>query len=101
MVEVSDADGLTVALARAPALVITDYQLRFSDGLALLRQVKGLWPEVPVIMYTGTGSEQEIAPTSVANTRVSVRCTRRAGYYRRPRNDAPARGTMAVTRRRH
>ena len=58
VVEVADADGLTVALARAPELVITDYQLRFSDGLTLLRQIKSLWPHVPVIMYTGTGSEQ-------------------------------------------
>jgi PAS domain S-box-containing protein len=56
--EVTDADGLTVALARPPDLVVTDYQLRFSDGLTLLKQVKNLWPEVPVIMYTGTGSEQ-------------------------------------------
>ena len=57
-VEVADADALTVALARAPDLVVTDYQLRFSDGLTLLRQIKSMWPDVPVIMYTGTGSEQ-------------------------------------------
>jgi two-component system cell cycle sensor histidine kinase/response regulator CckA len=58
VVEVNDADALTVALARPPDAVVTDYQLRFSDGLTLLRQVKSLWPEVPVIIYTGTGSEQ-------------------------------------------
>ena len=58
VVEVADADGLTVALALPPELVITDYQLRFSDGITLLRQIKSLWPHVPVIMYTGTGSEQ-------------------------------------------
>ncbi len=58
VVEVADADALTVALARPPDVVITDYQLRFSDGLTLLRQVKSTWPHVPVIMYTGTGSEQ-------------------------------------------
>jgi PAS domain S-box-containing protein len=58
VVEVADADALTVALARPPDLVITDYQLRFSDGLAILRQIKAVWPQVPVIMYTGTGSEQ-------------------------------------------
>jgi two-component system cell cycle sensor histidine kinase/response regulator CckA len=57
-VEIADADALTVALATRPDVVITDYQLRFSDGLALLRSVKDLWPDVPVIMYTGTGSEQ-------------------------------------------
>src|SRR5436190_22299194 len=39
-------------------LVITDYQLRWSDGLKVLREVKRLWPNVPVIMFTGTGSEE-------------------------------------------
>jgi two-component system, cell cycle sensor histidine kinase and response regulator CckA len=58
VVEVNTADGLTAALADRPDAVITDYQLRFSDGLTLLRSVKALWPDVPVIMYTGTGSEQ-------------------------------------------
>jgi PAS domain S-box-containing protein len=57
-VEVADPDALTAALATRPDVVITDYQLRFSDGLSLLREVKALWPHVPVIMYTGTGSEQ-------------------------------------------
>jgi DNA-binding NtrC family response regulator len=58
IVEVGDPDALTAALAERPDIVITDYQLHFSDGLALLRQVKALWPEMPVIMYTGTGSEE-------------------------------------------
>jgi two-component system, cell cycle sensor histidine kinase and response regulator CckA len=57
-IEVTDADGLTVALARPPDLVITDYQLRFTDGLTVLRQVREVWPDTPVIMYTGTGSEE-------------------------------------------
>jgi PAS domain S-box-containing protein len=57
-IEVTDADGLTVALARPPDVVITDYQLHFSDGLTVLRQVKDIWPDAPVIMYTGTGSEE-------------------------------------------
>src|SRR5690348_15720712 len=39
-------------------LVITDYQLRWSDGLAVLRAIKSRWPECPVIMFTGTGSEE-------------------------------------------
>src|SRR3954471_9692706 len=39
-------------------LVITDYQLRWSDGLQVLRKVKKLWPNVPVVMFTGTGSEE-------------------------------------------
>ncbi|HEY6547505.1 MAG TPA: response regulator, partial [Vicinamibacteria bacterium] len=58
IVEVADADDLTAALATRPDVVVTDYQLRWSDGLTLLRQVKAAWPQVPVIMYTGTGSEE-------------------------------------------
>jgi PAS domain S-box-containing protein len=39
-------------------LVITDYQLRWTDGLSVLRAIKANWPDCPVIMFTGTGSEE-------------------------------------------
>jgi DNA-binding response OmpR family regulator len=39
-------------------LVITDYQLRWTTGLDVLRTVKKRFPEVPVLMFTGTGSEE-------------------------------------------
>lgn len=39
-------------------LVITDYQLRWSDGLSILRMVKAALPECPVIMFTGAGNEE-------------------------------------------
>ncbi len=39
-------------------LVITDYELHWTNGLAILRAVKGRWPDCPVIMFTGTGSEE-------------------------------------------
>lgn len=39
-------------------LVVTDFQLRWSDGLTVLRQVKKAWPNCPVVMFTGTGSEE-------------------------------------------
>jgi PAS domain S-box-containing protein len=41
-------------------LVITDYALRWSNGLKVLQQVKCRYPECPVIMFTGTGT-QEVA----------------------------------------
>ncbi len=52
-----------VGFARALELgdfevAITDYQLRFTDGLAALRAIKARWPDVPVIMFTATGSEE-------------------------------------------
>jgi len=41
-------------------LVITDYRLNWSDGLEVLRRVRAVLPDCPVIMFTGTGN-QEIA----------------------------------------
>jgi PAS domain S-box-containing protein len=41
-------------------LVITDYDLGWTDGLTILRTVKTRYPNCPVIMFTGSGS-QEIA----------------------------------------
>ena len=57
--QVIDAKSFAVALeSTACDLVITDYQLRWSDGLAVLRAIKSRWPDCPVIMFTGTGSEE-------------------------------------------
>ena len=39
-------------------LVITDYQLRWTTGLDILRRIKHHFPDCPVIMFTGTGSEE-------------------------------------------
>ncbi|RUR86562.1 ATP-binding protein [Chlorogloeopsis fritschii PCC 9212] len=41
-------------------LVITDYQLHWSNGLEILQRVKARYPDCPVIMFTNTGT-QEIA----------------------------------------
>ncbi|HJS84784.1 MAG TPA: response regulator [Acetobacteraceae bacterium] len=39
-------------------LVITDYALRWTDGIEVLKRVKALRPELPVIMFTGTGDQE-------------------------------------------
>ncbi len=39
-------------------LVITDYQLHWSDGLSILQKVHSRYPNCPVIMCTDSGSEQ-------------------------------------------
>lgn len=39
-------------------LLITDYQLHWANGLEILRQSKERYPLVPVVMFTGTGSEE-------------------------------------------
>jgi len=41
-------------------LVITDYRLRWSDGLTVLREIKAHNPDCPVIMFTDSGN-QEVA----------------------------------------
>lgn len=39
-------------------LVITDYKVHWIDGLEVLRKVKDIRPDCPVIMFTGTGNEE-------------------------------------------
>src|SRR5712691_3347563 len=57
--EVGDADALERALNAKPFdLVITDYNLGFTDGFTLLDALKARWPACPVILCTGTLSEE-------------------------------------------
>src|SRR3954451_19047655 len=61
VVEVADAAGLDRALAAGNFdLVITDYQLRWGNGLAVLRAVKERYPFRPVIFFTASGSEETV-----------------------------------------
>jgi PAS domain S-box-containing protein len=39
-------------------VVITDYQLKWTDGLSILRCCRERYPNLPVIMYTDTGNEE-------------------------------------------
>jgi PAS domain S-box-containing protein len=39
-------------------VVITDYRLRWSSGLKILKKIKSLHPDCPVIMFTATGDEE-------------------------------------------
>lgn len=57
--QVSDAEGLAAALERFDHdLCITDFQLLWTDGLRVLHRVRAKDPYRPVIMFTGTGSEE-------------------------------------------
>ncbi len=59
IIEVGDPDSLARALDDGPFdLVITDYGLGFTDGFSLLDRLKAQWPECPVILCTGTLSEE-------------------------------------------
>ncbi|MDY7031652.1 MAG: response regulator [Thermodesulfobacteriota bacterium] len=47
-------------------IVITDYQLRWSNGLEVLGKIKACRPDCPVIMFTASGNE-EIAVKAMKN----------------------------------
>ncbi|HLW74505.1 MAG TPA: EAL domain-containing protein [Gammaproteobacteria bacterium] len=56
---VSTAAQLEAAIAQPGLdLVITDYHLRWSTGLDVLKRVRQRDAELPVIMFTGTGTEE-------------------------------------------
>jgi PAS domain S-box-containing protein len=57
--QANDAESFARALQAGEFdLVITDYQLRWTNGLATLQSVKARHPRLPVIMFTATGSEE-------------------------------------------
>jgi PAS domain S-box-containing protein len=57
--EIVKAEELSQALETVDFdLTITDYQLRWTDGLAVVRSLKARYPDRPVIMFTNSGSEE-------------------------------------------
>jgi PAS domain S-box-containing protein len=57
--EITDTKSFNQALEQGGFnLVITDYQLCWSNGLEVLRAIKDRYPRCPIIMFTGTGSEE-------------------------------------------
>jgi two-component sensor histidine kinase len=58
-VEIFRRQDFEAALAQGGFdVVITDYQLRWADGLWILRQCLKSYPDIPVIMFTDSGSEE-------------------------------------------
>jgi len=59
VIEVFDPRGLERAIREKQFdLVITDYRLRWSNGIEILKLIKAYFPDCPVIMNTGSGSEE-------------------------------------------
>ena len=56
--EISDEAGFAKALFSDFNIVITDYQLLWTTGIKILHRIKQERPDCPVIMFTGTGSEE-------------------------------------------
>ena len=61
-----------MALARAklgrPDLLLTDLQLEDSDGIELSRQVKEIYPDLPVILLTGVLYKQDVVRAAMGET---------------------------------
>jgi diguanylate cyclase (GGDEF)-like protein/PAS domain S-box-containing protein len=58
VLEVWNPEGLERVLTDgAFDILVTDYDLRWSTGLRVLHDVRLRWPMRPVIMFTGTGTE--------------------------------------------
>lgn len=57
--QVADEQGLLDAVAVGNCdVVLCDYLLPWTDGLTILRAIKERWPEIPVLMVTGSGNEE-------------------------------------------
>jgi DNA-binding NtrC family response regulator len=57
-VEIAGAAALEQALCGDPAdVVITEYRLRWTDGLKAARSVKVRWATCPVVIFTRTGAK--------------------------------------------
>lgn len=59
--EVGTAAEFEDKLGESFDCVITDFQLGWSDGLIVLSRLKEKHPDLPVIMFTNTGSEETCA----------------------------------------
>ncbi|MGA9760916.1 MAG: PAS domain S-box protein [Gaiellaceae bacterium] len=58
LTEAGDAESLSEALELGTFdAAITDYRLRWTTGLDVLREIKQRFPDIPVVMFTGTGTE--------------------------------------------
>ncbi len=57
-IEAGDRPEFEAALAQGGFdAVLTDYALIWTNGLTVLRKLKAAYPDVPVVMVTGTGNE--------------------------------------------
>ncbi|RMH40134.1 MAG: sigma-54-dependent Fis family transcriptional regulator [Deltaproteobacteria bacterium] len=58
-IEIAHPDDLDALLATGDYdVLVTDYKVRWTDGLSVLRRSKEAHPDRPVVMFTATGSEE-------------------------------------------
>lgn len=57
--EIAEAPVYELAIAAGSFdLVVTDYKLRWNDGISVLRAIKARYPTIPVVMFTNSGDEE-------------------------------------------
>ncbi len=57
--QVAEASAYDLAIAAGSFdLVVTDYKLRWNDGISVLRAIKARYPTIPVVMFTNSGNEE-------------------------------------------
>lgn len=82
--DVGDAAAWATTLASGGFdVVVTEYELAWTDGLQILRQIRERWPECPVLMCTGT-SQAEIAVQALATGLHDYVLKSTAGWARLP-----------------
>ncbi len=89
---------LRQALAAPVDLVVTDFELRWTNGIEVLQRVKQRFPDCPVVMFTGTGT-QEIAVAAMKAGLDDYVIKAPAHYVRLPAAVEGALGRAAVRAR--
>jgi len=57
--QIKDPEGFNKALKKGNFdIVITDYQLKWDNGIHILEKIKSRYTDCPVIMFTATGNEE-------------------------------------------
>lgn len=51
--------GLNLLADKLPTLVVLDLRMPGLNGIEVLKQIRQQWPQLPVIMLSGHGSEQD------------------------------------------
>ncbi len=57
-IEIADAAGLEDGLCQRIDILVTDFDLRWSDGFDVFSRVKANSPQCVCVMFTGTGNEE-------------------------------------------
>lgn len=59
----SAEEALEQIRADLPDVVVADFMMQGKDGIALLREVRRAYPDLPFIIFTGRGTEEIVAET--------------------------------------